>query len=151
MRRAVAQNDGERVPPSATGGWPSPDGRYWPCPDCEHQEAAEAIVRRMGLPTDRDAEKVLEEAGWVHVSDNGMVQSFLNVTVLFPEYTQAQLDMLFDLALAHPSMRKELMEELELARERSEREGRSPCRTTGAGRRRSCSSRSPTSRDGSLS
>ena len=39
------------------------------------------------------------------------------------EYSQAQLDMLFDLALAHPSMRKELMEELELARERSEREG----------------------------
>jgi hypothetical protein len=145
MHPVVAEN-GERLP-SPSGGWLSPEGRYWPCPDCEHQTAAEAIVRDAGLPTGRDAEKVLEEAGWVHISDNGMVQSFLGASVLFPDFTQAQLDTMFDLARAHPSMRGELLDELEGARERSEREGLPRrCRTTRAGRTSSYVSRSPTSR-----
>jgi hypothetical protein len=110
------------VPTPATGGWLSPEGRYWPCPDYEHQKAAEAIVRDVGLQPDRDAEKVLEEAGWVHISANGMVHSFLGATVLFPDFTQAQLDAMFDLACIYPSMREELLDELEGARERSERQ-----------------------------
>jgi hypothetical protein len=73
-----------------------PGGRCWPCPDCEHQQAAEAIVRDVGLSSDRDDEKVLEEAGWVHISDNGMVHSFLGATILFPDFTQARLTAMFD-------------------------------------------------------
>jgi hypothetical protein len=151
MQRAVVESGGA-VPSPATGGWLSPEGRYWPCPDCEHQQAADAIVRNVGLPTDRDAEKVLEEAGWVHVSDNGMVHSFLGATVLFPDFTQAQLDVMFDLACAHPSMRKELLEELDGARERSEREAvPHRCRTTRVGQTSSYGSRWPTSRGESRS
>jgi hypothetical protein len=146
MQRAVVESGGA-VPSPATGGWLSPEGRYWPCPDCEHQQAADAIVRNVGLPTDRDAEKVLEEAGWVHVSDNGMVHSFLGATVLFPDFTQAQLNAMFDLARTYPSMRRELLDELESARERSEREGMPHrCRTTGVGRTSNFGSRSRTSR-----
>jgi hypothetical protein len=88
MQPAVAEDGGSL--PSATGGWLSPEGRYWPCPDCEHQKAAEAIVRDAGLPTGRDAEKVLEEAGWVHISDNGMVQSFLGASVLVRERSERE-------------------------------------------------------------
>lgn len=151
MQRASVEGGGA-VPSPATGGWLSPEGRYWPCPDCEHQRAAEAIVRDVGLPTDRDAEKVLEEAGWVHISDNGMVHSFLGATILFPDFTQAQLTAMFDLAQTHPSMRRELLDELEGARERSEREGMPHrCRTTGAGQTSSFGSRSRTSRDESPS
>ena len=104
------------------------------------------------MPTGRDAEKVLEEAGWVHISDNGMVQSFLGASVLFPDFTQAQLDTMFDLARAHPSMLGELLDELEGARERSEREGLPRrCQTTRVGRTSSSVSRSPTSRGESRS
>ncbi|MCU1287540.1 MAG: hypothetical protein JWO13_3890 [Acidobacteriales bacterium] len=33
------------------GGWISPEGRYWPCPDLLHNQIAERIVRRLSLPS----------------------------------------------------------------------------------------------------
>jgi hypothetical protein len=73
------------------------------------------IVRGLGvkLPRRRDPTHQLEYEGWVHVMDNGLVVAPL---VLRPP-TQAQLDRLFALALAHPSMRERLMDALRLQRE----------------------------------
>ncbi|MCU1287695.1 MAG: hypothetical protein JWO13_4045 [Acidobacteriales bacterium] len=96
----------------AIGGWLAPDGRIWRCEDRHHEDTAEFLVRDLGLRIDRDAGDVLADAGWLRISDNGLV---LGARYL----TQAQLDILFDLARTHRSMRRRLMDELERARERS--------------------------------
>jgi hypothetical protein len=96
----------------AVGGWLAPDGRTWRCEDRHHEDTAEFLVRDLGLRIDRDAGDVLADAGWLRISDNGLV---LGARYL----TQAQLDVLFDLACTHRSMRRRLMDELERARERS--------------------------------
>ncbi|MDB5067164.1 MAG: hypothetical protein JWM18_3598 [Chloroflexi bacterium] len=97
---------------SAIGGWLAPDGRIWRCADRHHEDTAESLVRHLGLRIDRDAGDVLVDAGWLRISDNGLV---LGARYL----TQAQLDVLFDLARTHRSMRRRLMDELERAGERS--------------------------------
>jgi hypothetical protein len=76
---------------------------------------AERIVRELGvrLPRRRDPAHQLEHEGWIHVMDSGLVVAPL---VLRPP-TQAQLDRLFSLALAHLSMRERLMDALRLQRE----------------------------------
>ena len=99
------------------GGWISPEGRYWPCPDLLHHQIAERIVRRLSLPsTSRyGAQFILERAGWLHVMDDGRVLSYEDDDV----YTQAQLDALFDLGTTRPAMRYEIMAALEEQRQRS--------------------------------
>ncbi len=96
----------------AMGGWVAPDGRMWRCTDRYHEDTAELLVRELGLRTDRDAGDVLADAGWLRISDNGLV---LGARCL----TQAQLDILFDLARRHRSMQRRLMDELERASERA--------------------------------
>jgi hypothetical protein len=50
----------------------------------------------------------LEDLGWIHVFDSGSVMGTSPLT-------QAQMDTLFDLACAHPTMRRWLMIGLEIA------------------------------------
>jgi|HubBroStandDraft_6_1064221.scaffolds.fasta_scaffold453647_1 hypothetical protein len=97
---------------SAIGGWLAPDGRIWRCEDRHHEDAAEFLVRHLGLRSDRDAGDVLVDARWLRISDNGLV-----LGARYP--TQVQFDVLFDLARTHRTMRRRLMDELERARERS--------------------------------
>jgi hypothetical protein len=106
-----------QIPAVPIGGWLSPDGRFWPCSDLEHQSAAERIVHEVGLGDGRDAEQVLENAGWVHVGENG------RVLYVRDGYAQAQIDTLFDLACTHPSMSRRIMDALEEHRQRSATEG----------------------------
>jgi hypothetical protein len=106
----------ERSPgaePPASGGWVAPDGRMWRCPDFQHEELAAAIVRQLGIRGGGDPGTQLERRGFVHVLDFGGVLS------AGEGMTQAQLDVLFDLARTYPSMRDTLMKELELHRLRS--------------------------------
>jgi hypothetical protein len=121
MRPSIA--DGEWKPAVPRGGWLSPDGRYWPCSDQEHQETAEAIIRELKLHSGRDAETVLEEAGWLHIQDNGLLFSWTGYVRSSGDFTQSQLDAIFDLASAHPSMRERLMAALEEQRRISEIDG----------------------------
>jgi hypothetical protein len=99
------------------GGWISPEGRYWPCPDLLHTRIAERIVRRLSLPpTSRyGAQLTLERAGWLHVMDDGRVLSYEDDDV----YTKPQLDALFDLSSTRSAMRGEIMATLEEQRRRS--------------------------------
>jgi sugar lactone lactonase YvrE len=90
---------------SAHGGWISPEGRFWPCRDLFHSLLASRIVRELQLPNTFSNMCLLEDSGWVHVMDDGTVHRSL----LHGELTQAQLDALFDIASAHPSMRSNLM------------------------------------------
>jgi hypothetical protein len=102
-----------QVPAVPIGGWLSPDGRFWPGPDPEHQSAAQRIVDEVGLGDGRDAEQVVENAGWVHVGESG------RVLYVRDGYAQAQIDTLFDLACTHPSMSTRIMDALEEHRQRS--------------------------------
>jgi hypothetical protein len=95
----------------------APDGRTWRCTDRHHEDTAELIVRDLRLPIERDAGDILVDAGWLRVSDDGLVLGARHLT-------QAQIDVLFDLACTHPSMRDRLMDELERARERLARDTR---------------------------
>lgn len=89
------------------GGWIAPDGSFHPSPDGAHQSAAERIVidRRIRVGRD-DPANCLEQRGWLHVMDHGMVYS------VRPALTQAQMDRLFDLAQRHASMREHIMDKL---------------------------------------
>jgi hypothetical protein len=103
------------------GGWISPQGRYWPCPDLLHNQIAERIVRRLSLPsTSRfGAQLTLERAGWLHVMDDGRVLSYDDDHV----YTQPQLDALFDLGSTRPAMQAQIMAALEAQRRQSAQAG----------------------------
>jgi hypothetical protein len=60
------------------------------------------IVNALHLAPKGDAMTHLEDLGWMHVFDNGGVMGTSPLT-------QAQMDTLFDLACAHPTMRRWLM------------------------------------------
>jgi hypothetical protein len=93
--------------PSASGGWISPEGRVWRCPDSFHEETAARIARELGV-SEGDPGTMLEQRGWVHVMDNGYVLRTVE------RLTQLQLDALFDLAQTYPSMQRYLMHALEM-------------------------------------
>jgi hypothetical protein len=101
------------VPLPPSGGWIAPDGRMWRCPDFQHERLAAAIVRQLGIQEGGDPGTLLERRGFIHVLDFG------GVLGAGDGMTQAQLDVLFDLACTQPSMRETLMKELELHRLRS--------------------------------
>lgn len=102
--------------PEPSGGWISPDGRMWRCHDARHEDTAAAILRELEVQRPGDPGTYLEDRGWIHVFDYGAVMSASG------RLTQAQMDVLFDLAQAHPSMRHMLMQVLEIERRRSARE-----------------------------
>jgi hypothetical protein len=85
----------------------------WRCPDFQHEGLAAAIVRQLGIQEGGDPGTLLERRGFIHVLDFG------GVLGAGDGMTQAQLDVLFDLACTQPSMRETLMKELELHRLRS--------------------------------
>lgn len=89
------------------GGWLAADGRYWPCRDLEHATTAVEIVNALRLVPKGDSMAHLEELGWMHVFDDGSVMGTTSLT-------QAQMDTLFDLACAHPTMRRWAMITLEI-------------------------------------
>lgn len=91
------------------GGWISPEGLVWHCRDTDHVRTAERIIARLRIPPDEvgGAQWALERLAWLHITDLGQVLS------LGQPFTQPQLDYLFDLAQAHPSMRQRIMEALE--------------------------------------
>jgi hypothetical protein len=91
--------------PPASGGWISPEGRVWRCPDSFHEETAGRIAREHGL-SGGDPGTMLEHRGWIHVMDNGYVLRTIE------RLTQLQPDALFDLAQTYPSMRRYLMHAL---------------------------------------
>ena len=101
------------APHQPIGGWLSPEGAHWPCSDWQHTRVAERIIAELMIPRGRYG-TALENHGWVHIDDDG--------TVLDDDgdvYTQSQLNCMFDLACAHPSMRSNLMAALERQRQRS--------------------------------
>jgi hypothetical protein len=103
---------GDLLPP-ASGGWIAPDGRMWRCRDLRHERIAAVIVEQLEIQRSGDPGTQLERLGFIHVVDFGGVLGAGN------GMTQAQLDVLFDLASTYPSMREMLMKELELHRLRS--------------------------------
>jgi hypothetical protein len=90
------------------GGWLATDGRYWPCRDLQHATTAVEIVNALRLVPKGDAMAHLEDLGWTHVFDDGSVMGTSPLT-------QAQMDTLFDLACAHPTMKRWVMIALDIA------------------------------------
>lgn len=81
---------------SADGGWLAPDGKFWQCEDYQHHVCARQIVGELGLEvTDYSAESTLEKANFVHLS---LGSAYFRGD----ELTQAQRDVLFDLATLWP-------------------------------------------------
>ena len=100
------------IPEQPMGGWLSPDGVFWPCPEYAHLRLAAHIVARLGHHWDEDDVQNapgpwLERTGWVHFDAEG-----LPGRIDEPDYTQAQLDTMFDLAMRHEQMRRRLIREL---------------------------------------
>jgi hypothetical protein len=89
------------------GGWLAADGRYWPCRDLQHATTAVEIVDALHLVPKGDAMAHLEDLGWIHVFDSGSV-------MFTSPLNQAQMDTLFDLACAHPTMRRWAMIALDI-------------------------------------
>jgi hypothetical protein len=99
---------GNASPAHPGGGWLSPEGRYFRCPDFQHLAIADRIAAQLHIPAGAGgAGAALERRGWLHINDNGHVIDDDEVLDVTP--TQAQLDALFDLAEQHPSMRDELL------------------------------------------
>jgi len=57
--------------PCASGGWIAPNGDFYPCRYHEHQAAATRIA--LCLFGSREGQRHLEDAGWVHLYDDGLV------------------------------------------------------------------------------
>jgi hypothetical protein len=100
------------IPELPMAGWLSPDGVFWPCPENAHLRLAAHIAARLGQHTDEDEVQNapgpwLERTGWVHFDAEG-----LPCRIDEPDYTQAQLDTMFDLAKHHEPMRQRLIREL---------------------------------------
>jgi hypothetical protein len=79
-----------------SGGWLSPEGIFYPAPYWGHCWLAVKIVAHL-YKVVGGGMRQLEQAGWGHVSDDGEVSSF-------KELTQAQRDTLFDVAMLKPSL-----------------------------------------------
>ncbi len=100
------------IPGQAMGGGLSPDGVFWPCSEYAHLRLAAYIAARHGhQPDGDDLENApgpwLERTGWVHFDAEGLA-----CRIDEPDYTQAQLDTMFDLAMRHEPMRRRLLREL---------------------------------------
>jgi hypothetical protein len=100
------------VPPKPSAGWIDTWGRFWPCQPYKHREAAGLLLSRVLRldPGEMSPEDFLSlRLRWVPVEVNGVVGFHPS-----PEdWTQAQLDTMFDLARAHPEMREFIMSALE--------------------------------------
>jgi hypothetical protein len=106
--RRACPGIGNAIPGHPGGGWLSPEGRYFPCPDFQHLAIADRIAAQLRIRVGAGgAGAALERRGWLHINDNGHVIDDDDVLDVNP--TQAQLDALFDLAELHPSMRDELL------------------------------------------
>jgi hypothetical protein len=98
------------------GGWISPEGKFYRCPDVCHLELARRLCLDFGWIKVRTRRRVnladtrLDRAGWARIWDNGLMLTD------YRRLTQAQLDIIFDLAQQHPSMRENLMHILTLRR-----------------------------------
>lgn len=89
------------------GGWLAPDGRFWPCTNLQHQAKVDEIVVELGLRVTGDPMAWLEKRGWFHVMDRG---GFAQDTVdHYQRPTQAQMDVLWDLANRFPEMRDRML------------------------------------------
>lgn len=82
-----------QFPPTQTpvqeDGLLSPDGTYYPCGYCYHDNAAMEIA---GV----DA-WTLETCGWIHISNSWLYHE--------KEFTQSQIDTLFDMLTLDPTSR----------------------------------------------
>ncbi len=102
------------------GGWLSPEGRFYRCPDWCHLELARRLVLDLGWVVKRTrhrlnlAEVRLDRAGWLRVWDNG--NTFTDRAGLLRR-TQAQIDVMWDLAQRHTSMSEQLMDALRARKE----------------------------------
>jgi hypothetical protein len=86
------------------GGWLSPAGAWWPCPDWMHLDLAQRLVEELRLPVgEQDPADYLHGTGWLRCWDNG--------TTWPPDcpMTQTQRDRLWDLARAHEQMREHIL------------------------------------------
>ena len=106
------------------GGWISPEGKFYRCPDWCHLELARRLVLDLGWVVKRTrrrlsmAEVRLDRAGWLRVWDNG--NTFTDRAGLLRR-TQVQIDVMWDLAQRHASMKDQLMDALR-ARQAAEEE-----------------------------
>jgi hypothetical protein len=105
------------VPPKPSAGWIDRRGRFWPCQPYRHRQAAELLVSRILRldPGDMSPDDFLSlRLRWVPVEINGVI----GFHTAPEDWTQSQLDMIFDLARAHPEMRELIMSALETMRGR---------------------------------
>jgi hypothetical protein len=90
------------------GGWISPDGRFYACPESGHIRLARRLRETGGGPAD----PWLMRDGWVMVKAHGEVVSL-------PSMTQPQWDTLGDMLVAAPptGWRSQLLDSLRELRE----------------------------------
>lgn len=75
----------------ASGGWLYPQGKFYPCFVCQHDGIAQKLS---AIYYDNlQGAELLEEKGWLHVSDTGYAMLFNRSETA----TQAQLDTLMDM------------------------------------------------------
>jgi len=102
------------------GGWLSPDGQFYRCPDWAHLELARRLVWDFGWVTRRTrrrlarAEERLDKAGWTRIWDDGRIFMLAHD---YSSLTQAQLDIIWTLAERHGAMRDKLLHVFEVLRE----------------------------------
>jgi hypothetical protein len=101
------------------GGWLSPSGEFYRCPNWAHLELARRLVCEFGWVVKRtrrrlsQAEERLEKAAWVRVWDDGRL---FMPAYEYSSLTQAQLDVIWALAQRHGSMREKLMHVFDVLR-----------------------------------
>jgi hypothetical protein len=101
------------------GGWLSPRGEFYRCPDWAHLELARRLVCDFGWVKQRTrrrlarAEERLDKAGWVRIWDDGRL---FMLAYDYVSLTQAQLDVIWTLAERHASMRNKLMHVFDVLR-----------------------------------
>ncbi len=75
----------------ASGGWLAPSGKFYPCFYCQHDKWA---IKLSAIYYDSlDGAQMLEDKGWIHVSDSGYAMLFNRTETA----TQAQIDSLMDI------------------------------------------------------
>lgn len=93
------------IMPRQTDGWLSPEGLFYACGYGFHAYCARALLGE-NHPTE-NAVHYLETHGWVHISGHEIVNQFIRLT-------QAQQNILFDIAMLNPKsgMGRSLLEDL---------------------------------------